>query len=186
MVIRIFSSLLIILFWSVSGWASVDINGVNFAERRVINDTELRLTGTAVLTWAVLFDVYVGAFYLPERTAGSEWTENVPKLLELSYLRKIEAKDFSDSSDKLLQETLPPGQYQELAERLKSFYSLFRDVRPGDRYSLAYHPELGTELRLNGEPLGSVSGHDFALAYFGLWLGPQPISTSFRDRLLGG
>jgi hypothetical protein len=134
----------------------------------------------------VLFDVYVGAFYLPERQPGSDWNENVPKLLELSYLRKVEAEDFSNASDKLLRETLPPGQYQELAERLTTFYQLFRDIRPGDRYSLAYHPAVGTELRLNGEPLGSVAGHDFAIAYFGLWLGPQPISESFRDRLLGG
>ncbi|MEE4252865.1 MAG: chalcone isomerase family protein, partial [Desulfuromusa sp.] len=33
---------------------------------------------------------------------------------------------------------------------------------------------------------GAVPGADFAVAYFGIWLGPQPIDKKFRDRLLRG
>lgn len=176
--------LLIGLLWTLPGNASVDIKGFRFAERRLVVDTELQLTGTAVLRWALLFDVYVGGFYLPDGQPGSRWTEDVPKLLELSYLRNFKAEDFSRASDKLLREHLPPKQYQTLAKRLNDFYRLFRDINQGDRYSLLYHPATGTELHLNGQPIGRVPGHDFAVAYFGLWLGPQPISESFRDRLL--
>jgi hypothetical protein len=32
--------------------------------------------------------------------------------------------------------------------------------------------------------MGSVPGHDFAVAYFGLWLGDKPINKTFRDALL--
>jgi hypothetical protein len=177
---------LIVLFWALPALTAVEIGGVSFSERRQLHEAELQLTGTAVLTWALLFDVYVGAFYLPDGQPGSRWTENVPKLLELSYLRDFKAEDFSSSSDKLLRKNLSPEQYRALADRLNDFYRLFRDIKTGDRYSLVYHPETGTELRLNGEPLGSVSGHDFAGAYFGLWLGQKPINKSFRDRLLGG
>lgn len=177
---------LVCLLISTPVYCSVEIEGVNFEQRRQVVDTELQLTGTALLTWALFFEVYVGAFYLPDGQAGSRWTEDVPKLLEISYLRKFKAEDFSSSSDKLLRESLPANEYQVLAERLHQFYRLFRDISPGDRYSLVYHPTTGTELQLNGTPLGSVAGHDFAVAYFGLWIGAAPISESFRDRLLGG
>ncbi len=173
------------LLWASPGLTSVDVGGVNFEQRRQVADTELQLTGAAVLTWAVFFDVYVGAFYLPDGQSSDRWTEDVSKLLELSYLRDFKAEDISSSSDKLLRDNLPPEQYQKLAGRLSEFYQLFRDIKEGDRYSLVYHPTIGTELRLNGTPLGSVTGHDFAVAYFGLWIGPTPISESFRNRLLG-
>ena len=140
----------------------------------------------AVLKWARLFDVYAGAFYLPEGIPGLAWTEDLPKHLELSYFRKIKGSDFADTSINLLQRNLPEQEYQVIAERLQRFCSLFRDVMPGDRYSLSYSPGTGTELRLNDRPLGSVPGSDFAVAYFGIWLGQNPINDDFRDRLLSG
>ncbi|MGM0416621.1 MAG: chalcone isomerase family protein [Thermodesulfobacteriota bacterium] len=178
--------LVFLLFWVPPALASVEIEGVSFEPQRQVADAELELTGTALLTWAMFFDVYVGAFYLPPDMSGSRWDEDVPKQLEISYLRNFAAEDFSSSSDKLLRENLSAEEYQALAERLNRFYNLFRDISPGDRYSLVYHPDIGTQLRLNGTPLGSVAGHDFAVAYFGLWIGPNPISERFRDRLLDG
>ena len=163
---------------------AAEIKDVRFEDQVAINGVELNLVGVAVLKWAMLFDVYAGGFYLPEGVAGTQWTSDVPKKLELSYFRKIEAQGFADASDKLLRENLEPSAYQALAERLQTFYAFFRDVSPGDRYSINYTPELGTELRLNGQAMGQVPGHDFAVAYFGIWLGDSPINKNFRDRLL--
>lgn len=163
-----------------------ETSGVKFAERLQLEQAELQLTGSGILTWALVFDVYAGAFYLPAGMAGRDWTQQVPKHLELAYFRSFTADDFISTSDQLLREQLSGEDYQRLAERLQQFYRLFQDIQPGDRYSLTYAEQTGTELRLNGELLGATPGHDFAVAYFGLWLGPQPINNSFRDRLLGG
>ena len=164
---------------------ATEIKGVRFAEEVAINGVELELRGVAVLKWAMLFDVYAGGFYLPAGIVGKEWASEVPKKLELSYFREIKGQGFGEASDKLLRQNLEPSAYQALADRLQTFYAFFRDVSPGDRYSINYTPELGTELRLNGAALGRVPGHDFAIAYFGLWLGDNPIKKTFRDRLLG-
>jgi len=181
---RRFLVFLIVLLWAAPASTSVDFEGVSFEPRRQLLDVELHLTGTALLTWALLFDIYVGGFYLPGGQTESSWTDDVPKLLEIAYLRNFKAEDFANSSDQLLRENLPPDKYSALVVRLNEFYQMFRDIKKGDRYSLVYHPSIGTELWLNGEPLGSVGGHDFAIAYFGLWLGPNPIDEDFRDRLL--
>jgi len=178
--------LLIGCLWSAPAMAQIESHGVNFSERLLLVDSEMQLTGTALLKWALFFDVYVGAFYLPAQQPAERWSDDGPKILELVYLREISADDFTRSSDKLLRENLSQEQYQQLGERLVELYRLFRDVQTGDRYTLAYHPETGTELRFNGDPLGRIPGHDFAQAYFSIWLGSRPISVTFRDQLLGG
>lgn len=162
---------------------AAEIKGVRFTDHYQLGETRLSLTGTAVLKW-VLFDLYAGAFYLPADVNAQDWTTDLPKRLELSYFRKFKAEDFSSSSEKLLRETLSTAAYQSLAERLQQFYRFFRDVQPGDRYILTYDPGSGTELWLNQQRLGAVPGADFAVAYFGLWIGPEPIDRGFRDRLL--
>ncbi len=173
----------LLIIMSAPSLAAV-IKDVRFADTVMVDQTELKVRGVAVLKWGMLFNVYAGAFYLPDGNPGRTWKSNIPKRLELAYFREIKAKDFSNSSDQLLRRNLSVAEYQELEERLKKFWPLFRDVKPGDRYRLTYSPGQGTELRLNDEPLGVVPGADFSVAYFGLWLGQDPISKKFRDRLL--
>ena len=177
--------LVVVMFVVMTGFAqSVEIKGVRFSDTLVVEQAELKLNGVAVLKWAMLFDVYAGALYLPAGVRGQAWSNDVAKRLELSYFREIEAKGFAEASDKILQDNLLPAEYQTLAKRLQTFYGLFQDVKPGDRYNINYIPEKGTDLRLNEQFLGSVLGADFAAAYFGIWLGAEPISKSFRNILL--
>lgn len=173
----------LLLSTAVASPAAV-IGDLEFADTVRIGQEELSLRGVAVLRWAMLFDVYAGAFYLPEGRSGRAWAEDLPKRLELSYFREIRAIDFADTSIRLLKRNLPEPEYRGLAERLQAFCRLFQDVKPGDFYSLTYIPGNGTELSLNNRPLGSVPGSDFAAAYFGIWLGKNPINRGFRDRLL--
>ena len=184
-VCRIICLVSLLLMLPVNG-SGGQIAGVDFAETWSSGKTELRLHGMAVLKWARLFDVYAGALYLPEGSAGKDWRDDIPKRLELCYFRQFTAGDFAKSSDRLLRDNLTGDEYQLLEERLAKFYRLFKDIRPGDRYSLSYIPGIGTELRLNEESLGGVGGADFAAAYFGIWLGDRPINVPFRDHLLDG
>jgi Chalcone isomerase-like len=180
---RIWMMGVLLLLIPSTGPAAV-IKNVHFADTVMVDQTELKVRGVAVLKWGLLFNVYAGAFYLPGGNSGRAWKSDIPKRLELAYFREIKATDFADSSDQLLRRNLSTAEYQALEERLKKFWTLFRDVQPGDRYRLTYSPGLGTELRLNDEPLGVVPGADFSVAYFGIWLGENPISEKFRDRLL--
>lgn len=182
--IRLMTLLIIVWLWLSSASAAIEVAGERFPEQRLLLDTELSLVGSGLLNWGLVFKVYAGAFYLPKQQVSTRWAEDIPKILELAYFREISAEDFRGSSKALLLKTLTENQYRQLSPRLETLYQMFRDVRPGDRYTLAYHPTVGTQLLLNGEGLGRISGHDFAVAYFGLWLGPEPINKGFRDRLL--
>lgn len=51
---------------------------------------------------------------------------------------------------------------------------------------MTYVPGKGTELTLNGDPLGTIEGADFAAALYAMWLGDKPMNQSFKRQLLEG
>ena len=85
----------------------------------------------------------------------------------------------------LLERSLSSREYRELEPKIRELLALYRDVKPGDRDTLTYLPDRGTELALNGESLGQIVGDDFSRAVFGIWLGEDSISPSLRYQLLG-
>ena len=164
---------------------NIQVNGIDFPVRYAASETTLELRGAAMLRWAMMVDLYAGALYLPKDVPARKWPEDVPKLLELSYFREIPAKGFVESSQEHLQSTLTPEKLDQIQSRLRQLYGLFQDIGPGDRYTLSYQPQVGTSLSLNGKVLGTIPGVDFAAAYFGIWLGEQPLNKKFRDQVLG-
>ncbi|WP_019595018.1 chalcone isomerase family protein [Thioalkalivibrio sp. ALM2T] len=181
------SMLLLALFLTgAPASATTEIDGVRFANTVTIDDTTVPLRAGRLYRYTI-FRVYVGALYVPEDVAPDDvLTADVPKRLELEYLRAISADDFRKSGNSLLEDQQTPDTLAALADRLETFNAAYRDMEAGDRYALEYRPGHGTRLLQNGTPLVEVPGHDFATAYFGIWLHPEePLSRRFRDTLIG-
>ncbi len=160
------------------------VNGVDFEEAIEVREQPLSLAGAGLLRYRVFIKAYVAALYLPADTSPLRWDEDVPKRLEIEYFWGIPGPKFGEAAEKLLARSQDPTLVEELEPRLERMSALYRDVSPGDRYALTYLPGLGTELSLNGEVLGRVPGADFARAYFGIWLGDDPLDVGLRDVLL--
>ena len=127
----------------------------------------------------------MGALYLLPEEDSARALGPTPRRLELSYFHGISAADFAEATRQKIADNVTPATLSAIAERLERFNGFYRDVQPGDRYALTYLPGKGTELSLNGTPLGRIEGEDFAAAVFAIWLGPAPIDEGFRDSLLG-
>lgn len=177
-------ALLLLLTVATAAQATV-IEGVAFDDTYRIEDTELHLRGYGLLRYMLFIKAYVGAFYMLPEAEVSQALGETPRRLELSYFHAIAAEDFAEATRQKIADNVPPETMTAIAERLARFNSLYRDVQPGDRYALTYRPGRGTELSLNGQPLGRIPGDDFASAVFAIWLGPDPIDSDFRDTLLG-
>ncbi|MCC5805621.1 MAG: chalcone isomerase family protein [Opitutales bacterium] len=136
--------------------------------------------------WRGIFRVYDGALYL-ENGGDKRAAMNgeAPLRLELHYSRGFSASDIVEGGNALLEKNVDRETLTRISDRLEKINTAYQDISSGDRYSLTFIPDKGTTLRLNGEPLVTVEGGDFAAAYFRIWLGDDPISTSFRDQLLG-
>ena len=109
-------------------------------------------------------------------------------VLEPSHAAEVESVYYRDRfvvANKSIAKNVDPGTFERLRSRIDYHNSLYENVRTGDRYSLTYAQGKGTELALNGEPKGIIEGADFAAAVFSIWLGPKPISKSFKRQVLG-
>jgi hypothetical protein len=165
--------------------AAAILEGVHFADQVRAGDTTLQLSCVGLLRYKVVIKAYVTALYVGEGAATDEVLADVPKRLELSYFWSISGADFGKAGDQILAENIDAQTLAALRPRLDRINEWYRDVKPGDRYSLTYVPGAGTELALNGNRLGVIEGADFAAAYFRIWLGDSPIDTRLRDQLLG-
>jgi hypothetical protein len=163
---------------------SAEIEGVEFAEQITAGDRVLALQSVGLLRYRIFFKGYVAAVYLEEGTPPREVLEDVPKRLELEYFWSIAGDKFGPAAETVMERNLDARSLERLRPRFEALHEKFQDVEPGDRYSLTYLPGEGTELAKNGVPLALVPGEDFARAYFGIWLGEDPLDRDLRDELL--
>ena len=88
------------------------------------------------------------------------------------------------STRQAIERNAGPARFQKIGAQVDQFLALYRSVEPGDRYALTYVPGVGTELALNGKPLGNVEGAEFAAAVFAVWFGEREIDGALKKSLL--
>jgi len=176
---------LIVLCAALSGTPALADPRVQFSPEITVHGQTLPLRGTGRLVWMRVVSVYDAALYLPADVPGREVLKDVPKRLELRYHISIKGEKFGESAVPFLEKNVAAEELARLKPRLEQLNRLYRDVKEGDRYALTYAPGKGTTLSLNGNPLGTIEGPDFAAAYFSIWLGAKPISDTMRDELMG-
>ena len=161
------------------------IEGVTFNDATVVNGRTLPLRGVGLLRYMIFIKAYVGAFYLDKNISSDQVFSDVEKQLVLHYFYAISAEDLAEATSDIIEENVSPQQFAALRPRVDALNALYRDVKPGDRYTATYIPGVGTSLALNDTVLGTVPDAEFANAFFGIWIGENPIDKRFRDQLLG-
>lgn len=149
------------------------------------DDTRFELVGQGAFRWKRLIHAYDASLHAGKDSAPATLLSGAPIRLEIHYRREFSAADIVSGGDALLRRNVSAEAWKSLQDRLAKLNQAYVDVKPGDRYTLTYVPGKGTTLRLNGNPLVTVEGADFAAAYFRIWLGEDPISPQLRDLLLG-
>ena len=165
--------------------AAKEIEGVRFADEVRAGTTVLRLNDVGLMRYRYVIKAYVAALYLPDGGRPNDVLADTPKRLEIEYFYAIQASGFANATTEGIAMNVAPEKVAPLRARIERLNALYRDVKPGDRYALTYLPGIGTELALNGTPLGTVEGADFAAAVFAIWLGPKAIDESLKTQLLG-
>lgn len=160
------------------------IEGVRFAPKLELPAVRLDLHRTALLRYAVVLKVYVAGLYLGEGVEVGRLLDDVPRRLEIEYFYGFTADQFATSTRHGITANLGEERAATLSAEIDALNALYRDVEPGDRYTLTYVPGAGTELALNGEALGRIPGSDFSSALFSIWFGSAPISPALKRDLL--
>lgn len=164
---------------------AIKVYGTSFDKKLMVSDYQLQLKGTALLRYLVFIEAYAGALYLPEDIIGDQALNDIPRHLVLDYRVGIQAKKFGEATTIKIKESVSNEVYSRLAPKVDQLNRLYRNVSPGDRYTLTYIPGKGTTLAYNTIPLGTIEGVEFSKALFSIWIGENPIDEGFRDKLFG-
>jgi hypothetical protein len=164
---------------------TVKVYGTSFDKKMMVLEYPLQLKGTALLRYLVFIEAYAGALYLPKDISGEQALNDIPRHLVLDYRVGIQAKKFGEATTIKIKDSVNSEVYNRLASKVDQLNQLYRNVTPGDRYTLTYIPGKGTTLAYNTIPLGTIEGREFSTALFSIWIGESPIDEGFRDRLLG-
>ena len=181
---RIFYSLLIALL-IVPAAGAIEVENVAFDKQVKVGQQALEIKGAGVLRYLRFIKAYAGALYTLPGVSPETVLSDTPKRLEVEYFYSLKGEDFGPATYKGLAKNLDAAEIERLRPRIDYHNSLYVDVQPGDRYALTYLPGVGTELALNGQPMGVIEGADFAAAIFSLWLGENPYDKRFKNALLG-
>jgi hypothetical protein len=163
---------------------AAEIEGVDFPDRHQWGNTGLRLQGLGLLRYRIFLKGYVAALYLGDGVGAEQVLEDVPRRLEIEYFWSIPADAFAEATLEGIARHLDAETFERMRGPIARLNRLYADVEPGDRYALTYIPGSGTELALNGEPLGRVEGAEFSSALFGIWLGERSFDAALREKLL--
>ncbi len=162
------------------------IENVRFETAYEAPGVRLPLQGTGVFRYLGFIKAYAGALYHEAGLSAGQILADRAKRLEVEYFYALKGEDFGKVTDRFLAENVDGATLARIRPQVDYHNSLYRDVRPGDRYALTYLPGRGTELALNGEALGVIPGAEFAAALFAMWLGDAPMNEDFKRQLLGG
>ena len=61
----------------------------------------------------------------------------------------------------------------------------FLGIKKGDVFIIMNVPNEGVVVYKNGTKKGSIDGHDFKKALFGIWLCDKPADKDLKDEMLG-
>lgn len=157
-----------------------------FPKQISLEGHEFERLGEYRYVYRIFFPLYEVALYTEARACAEDvLTAKAPFRLQFRYLREIEKSIILKSAGRMLEKNLSGKEQKAIADRVATINRAYTSVGKGDRSSLTFIPEEGTTLRINGETKVTVAGNDFARLYLQIWLGPEPISRSLRDHLLG-
>jgi hypothetical protein len=165
--------------------AAKDVDGTQVPDTLTQDGKTLRLIGGGVRTkW--MFDVYVGALYAEKPTF------NAANLLKSEQMKRMDLHLLRDVGKEKIVESIREGfekqskaQMPALQGRLDQLAAAVPDLKKGDLLSLTYVPEKGVVMGgVAKETI--IPGKDFADALFMVWLGPDPVDSDLKRKLLGG
>ena len=165
-----------------------ECQGVNFPEQVQLDGGALTLNGLG-LRQATVFkvNVYVAALYAakvssdPHVLLGS----NTPKELILHFLHNASDNDLTKAWEEGFEHNAKE-QLAALQERIEKLKGWMADMQSGQRLTFIHKPGVGLHVDVNGTVKGTISGDDFATAFFSIWLGTPPPNPGLKSGLLGG
>lgn len=169
---------------------AADIAGVKVEDRVSVGASELRLNGAGIRT-RIVFKVYVGALYLPEKksAAAEVLALKGAKRVSMTMLRDLGARQLTDALEDGIRANHAPAELAVLKERVDVLVAVMNEIGSAKEktvITLDFLPDSGTRITVDGEARGKpIPGDDFYAALLRIWLGDKPVDVDLKKAMLG-
>jgi hypothetical protein len=169
---------------------AAEVEGVRLEERVKLGTSELVLNGAGVRT-RLIFKVYVGALYLPEKKSGAAEVLALkgPKRVSMTLLRDLSAQQLIDALEDGIRANHSQDEIAALKGRIEALAAAMKEIGSAKEktvIALDFLPESGTRITVDGAARGEpIPGEDFNAALLKIWLGEKPVDADLKKAMLG-
>jgi len=163
--------------------SAATISGVLFNENYLDRGIHMSLQGTGLKS-VLFFKAFAAGFY-KEQGIDPDLLGNYPKRIEVEYFVSIPGQKLNNFTLDIMKNNVSKADLEGLKEEIRQMGKYFVDLKPGDRFSLTYIPDVGTEFAHNGRLVGVIKGYKFAKALFSVWIGNRPFDIHLKEQVLG-
>lgn len=162
-----------------------DVAGVDVVDTVTVDGKPLLLNGAGIRK-KLFIKVYVGALYLPVRSADA-WAiveADEPKHVRMVFLRGVDLDAIMGAFREGFRKNSKGPELGALEKELDRLGPVIGDVKDRGEITVTYVPGAGTTVT---GPKGSVTvaGKPFADAMFRNWLGRDPADGDLKKHMLG-
>ena len=178
---------LVLIATTLTVSAQKTVSGVKVDEKLSLEGQSLVLNGagTREKMW---IDLYVGSLYLPKKSSSAK------DIMDSKDAGAIKLNIISGmiTSDKMISainegfENSTGKKTALLKAKIDKFKGFFKEeIKKGDVFTIINVPNEGVVVYKNGVKKGTIEGHDFKKALFGIWLCDKPADKDLKDEMLG-
>lgn len=168
---------------------AAELEGVKYDDQIKLGASDLVLNGMGVRS--KFGKRYVAALYVTTKSGdvNAILTAKGAKRFVLTLLKDGDGKTFANAFQSGIEDNSTPAELAVIKDRVKLLEGIMHemnDVAKGAIIQIDWIPEMGTQISLNGKPVGKViAGEDFYRAMLKIWLGTDPVQKDLKESLLG-
>ena len=185
---HLFFTALLLASLIVSGNShALTVKGIDLPEQITQQPHTLFLNGAGIRSKFV-FDIYVGALYVTKKSASAQTIINdqSAKQVHMHFVYdEISQEKMTSGWNEGFKNVLSTAELEKLKPQIALFNNAFGKTVAGDVIIVAYTPEKGSEVRINGETRATIPGFEFHQALMKIWLGEDPVDSDLKRGMLG-
>ena len=167
--------------------AQKTVSGVKVDAKLNLEGQSLVLNGAGTRV-KMFMDMYVGALYLEKKSTNANEIMNSKEgaAIKLNIVSGLITSDKMISAINEGFENATGKKTTPLKAKIDKFKGFFKEeIKKGDIFIIINVPNEGVVVYKNGVKKGSIDGHDFKKALFGIWLCDKPADKELKDEMLG-
>ncbi len=179
-------TLFLVAFTALSMNAQTTVSGVKVDNKLTLEGKDLTLNGAGTRE-KFFMDLYVGSLYVTKKSTNAQ---DIIDSKDAAAM-KLNIVSGMITSSKMINaidegfENATNKNTASLKTKIDKFKGFFKEkIVKGDVFIIMYDGD-DVSVYKNGAKKGSIDGHDFKKALFGIWLGKKPADDDLKDGMLG-